>query len=287
MKDLVKISLYKSVLQTVPYTDIYLWDFYYGVISGNYEDEINEIRANPNQAKDLKRKLPGVTISGRFKNRNAQSLIQHSGRICIDIDGKENPHLSNWVEIRNTLSSWKEVEFAALSASGNGIMVVVKIEFPEKHLSHFMALESAFMRQGVKIDPLCKDIPRLRFMTSDRDAIINEHTTAYRILQAEPKKQITRLDSSDYKTRNLINEILTRGLDITQNYKQWFEIGCALANEYGEGGRNDFHLLSRYYPGYKQTECDRQYDNCIKQRGSYTIATLFYYAKQNGLTLKV
>jgi Primase C terminal 2 (PriCT-2)/BT4734-like, N-terminal domain len=286
MKDLVKISLYKSVLQTIPLANIHLRDFYYAVMSGDYEDEINEIRSYPHKAKELKKSLPGVTISGTFRERNTQGLVQHSGRICIDIDGKENPHLSNWSEIRNTLGTWKEIEFCSLSASGNGLMAVVKIEFQEKHLSHFMALESAFMRQGIKIDSLCKDIPRLRFITSDRDAIINENTTAYRILQAEPKKQITRLESSGYKTRNLIKEILSQGLDITQSYKQWFEIGCALANEYGELGRNDFHLLSRNYPGYKQTECDRQYDNCIKNRGGYTIATLFYFAKQSGISVK-
>lgn len=286
MKDLVKISLYKSVLQTVPFRDIYLRDFYYAVMCGDYEDEINEIRANPDKSKELKRKLPGVTISGVFRERSAQGLIQHSGRICIDIDGKENPHLSNWSEIRNTLSTWKEVEFAALSASGNGIMLIVKMEFSEKHLSHFMALESAFLRQGIKIDPLCKDIPRLRFMTSDRDSDINADAATFRILK-EPKRYVKRPDSSQCSTKELINDILNSGIDIIKNYKQWYEIGCALANEYGEGGRNDFHLLSRNYPGYKQPECDRQYDNCIKQRGSYTIATLFYYAKQSGISIKV
>lgn len=149
MKDLVKISLYKSVLQTVPFSNIHLRDFYYAVMCGDYEDEIKEIRANPDNSKELKRKLPGVTISGLFRERSAQGLIHHSGRICIDIDGKENPHLSNWVKIRNALGSWKEVEFCSMSASGNGLMAVVKIEFPEKHLSHYMALESAFLRQGI------------------------------------------------------------------------------------------------------------------------------------------
>jgi hypothetical protein len=286
MNNLVQISLYKSVLHTVPLRDIYLRDFYYAVICGDYEDEINEIRANPDQAKDLKRMLPGVTISGRFKERNAQGLIQHSCRICIDIDGKENPHMSNWPEIRNTLGTWKEVEFAALSASGNGIMVVVKIEFPEKHLSHFIALEGAFLRQGIKIDPLCKDIPRLRFMTSDKDAVFNESSVACTLLQKEPQRHVKRPVSSQCSTKELINAVLKSDVDITKNYKLWFEIGCALANEYGEGGRNDFHLISRNYPGYKQHECDRQYDNCIKKPGNYTIATLFYHAKQHGITIK-
>jgi hypothetical protein len=271
-------------MQAVPFTDIHLRDFYYAVMCGEYEDEIKEIRANPDKSKELKRMLPGVTISGQFRERNVQCLIQHSGRICIDIDGKENPHLSNWAEVRNTIGSWKEVEFAALSASGNGIMVVVKIEFPEKHFSHFMALESAFMRQGIKVDTLCKDIPRLRFMTSDRDAIINADAASFLILQ-EPKKPVKRTSSSQYSTKELINDIISNGTDITVNYKQWYEIGCALANEFGEGGRTDFHLLSRNYPGYKRPECDRQFDNCIKHKGRYTIATLFYYAKQSGISV--
>jgi hypothetical protein len=285
MKNLVKISLYKSVLQTVPFTDIHLRDFYYAVMCGDYENEINEIRANPDRSKELKRKLPGVTISGLFNTRSSQGLIQHSGRICIDIDGKENPHLNNWPEVRNIVSTWKEIEFASLSASGNGIMAVFKIEFPEKHLSHFQALESAFLRQGIKIDPLCKDIPRLRFMTSDRDAFINSNASAHRILMKEPGRHVNRPYSSHSSiARELINEIHYSGADLTTTYKQWFEIGCALANEFGEQGRNDFHLLSGNYPGYKQPECDRQYDNCLKKREGYTIGTFFYYAKQQGFS---
>jgi hypothetical protein len=284
MNDLVKISLYKSVLQTVPLTDIHLRDFYYAVMGGDYEDAIMEVRNNPGNAKELKRKLPGVTISGMFRERNAQGLIQHSGRICIDIDGKENPSLSNWADIRNTLGSWKEIEFAALSASGNGIMVVVKIEFPEKHLSHFLSIERGFQRQGIKIDPLCKDIPRFRFMTSDRDAILNTDAVTFN-LQSETKRQVKFPVSSQSNIKKLINYLHSSGIDITQGYKQWYEIGCALANEFGEGGRDDFHIISSNYPGYKQSDCDRQYNNCIKHHGSYTIATLFYHAKQSGINL--
>lgn len=283
MTDLVKISLYKSVLQTVPKKNIHLRDFYYAVMCGDYEDEIKEIRANPEKSKELKRGLPGVTISGLFRERSAQGLIQHSGRICIDIDGKENPHLSNWPEIRNTLSTWKEIEFTSLSASGNGLMVVVKIEFPEKHLSHYMALEYAFLRQGIRIDPLCKDIPRFRFMTSDKDAIINENVVPYQILFQKannPRFSEKRDKGTNDDLLMVINEIVNKSIDITESYKNWYQIGCALANEYGEIGRDYYHKLSQINPEYKLHDCDKQYNKCLTNPKGYSKSTIFHYIKQ-------
>jgi len=147
-------------------------------------------------------------------------------------------------------------------------------------LLHYISLEKSFKKYGITTDPICKDVCRLRFITYDKDAVLNEKSVPYQILYEEPKRKYTRHLNSLDDLGDLINEIVSKGLDITNSYKNWYEIGCALVNEYGERGRDDFHRLSQIYPKYKQAECDRQYNACLKNPKKYSKATIFYYKKQ-------
>jgi hypothetical protein len=44
--------------------------------------------------------------------------------------------------------------------------------------------------------------------------------------------------------------------DITTSYHDWLNVGFAFANEFGEGGRNYFHRVSRFYSGYTKADSD-------------------------------
>lgn len=75
-------------------------------------------------------------------------------------------------------------------------------------------------------------------------------------------------------------------IDITDRYQNWFKIACALVSEFGESGRNWFHIISSKYEKYDFSDCDIQYDRCLKQKkeeGGVTIATFFYYCKKYGI----
>src|SRR5574344_2890062 len=52
----------------------------------------------------------------------------------------------------------------------------------------------------------------------------------------------------------LTQRVETRGLDITGDYHRWLNIGFALVEGLGENGRDYFHRLSRFYPGYSEAE---------------------------------
>lgn len=60
-------------------------------------------------------------------------------------------------------------------------------------------------------------------------------------------------------------DALKRGkIDITARYSQWIRIAFALANSFGEDGREIFHSISSAgYPNYEQTETDALYTNCL------------------------
>ena len=85
----------------------------------------------------------------------------------------------------------------------------------------------------------------------------------------------------------LIAELRASGRDITADYGDWLKVGFALASEFGESGRRYFHDISSLYSGYNQEESDTKYSECLKsENGRTDISTLFYLAKNQGITLR-
>jgi hypothetical protein len=74
-------------------------------------------------------------------------------------------------------------------------------------------------------------------------------------------------------------------VDVTGGYRHWFEIGCSLANELREAGREHFHAVSQFYAQYQVAETDKQYDACLKYRYRYTIATFYKFCQDHGICL--
>ena len=86
---------------------------------------------------------------------------------------------------------------------------------------------------------------------------------------------------SDWDTvEALVRGIELSGVDITGDYHQWMRIGFALASAFGESGRGFYHRVSRFYSGYSNVECNRQYDRCLRARGGGVgLGTFIYLAK--------
>ncbi len=92
-------------------------------------------------------------------------------------------------------------------------------------------------------------------------------------------------DKTD-EIEKITQAIEANGVDITSGYTNWRDLGFALADELGEGGRHYFHRLSRFHPDYDEYDADKQYNACVNARGhGITIKTLFHLAKQAGVTI--
>jgi hypothetical protein len=98
------------------------------------------------------------------------------------------------------------------------------------------------------------------------------------------KSEDLEVNNNDVET--IIQRLESTHTDITASYSDWRDIGFAFADEFGEAGRDYFHRVSRYYPGYSQSNCDKQYDNCLKSSGhGVTIKSFFHLAQQAGISL--
>lgn len=84
----------------------------------------------------------------------------------------------------------------------------------------------------------------------------------------------------------IIQQIESKQIDITNAYSDWRDIGFALADAFGEDGRDYFHRVSKFYADYSVNTCNQQFDKCLKANGQgITLKTFFFHAKQAGIKI--
>lgn len=243
-----------------------------------------------------KESLPAITPSGLFTYRSRESLAKHSGLICLDIDGKDNEGES-LESLKATVTALPWVAYCGLSVSGNGLFALVPIAYPGRHLEHFRALQRDLFGIGVKIDPACSDVARLRFYSYDPNPYYNHEADTYETI-LEPERKAAPANTNDTPTDrtrravdDLVKQICRAGVDITGENKDWYNIGCSLAAEFGSEGRGYFHEVSQFYSNptkghrYDPEETEKMYDRCMKSADRYSIRTFFYYCGVKGIRI--
>lgn len=286
------VSIYKNVADTKGENV----DLFSVLTTNKWRHLTDKVRAETNKDKRNRLKqqlLPAFTPSGVFKahQRTDTGLVRHSGYMCIDIDGDDNPHIRNWQAVVYELGKLPEVAFAGLSASANGVFAIIPIQHPERHKEHFKGFQESFKKRGLLIDAKCGNLSRLRFYSYNKKYYINRAAKPYMHLYKEPTKPkytpapyMPTMQSDENDVDALVREIVARGVNIVPNYDAWFNVGSALSNL--PNGRELFHKISRVDTGkYNYKKCDKQFDS-LKPGKGISINTLFYMAKNRGVTLK-
>lgn len=262
--------------------------------STKHKDKVIRIRqtADLNLKKELKKELPAITPSGLFsKELKQEHLIQHSGLLCLDIDGKDNLHILNFYELKEQLIKVPQVAYCGLSASGNGYFVLIPINNPSQHEVLYRALIEAFEAQGLTLDTKCININRLRFISYDPDAFFNHDAIPYSFHGSLSTVKVSRhthhiqesKQCNDELAQKFISQITLTKVDITSDPEDWIRIAYAFAS-LGEQGRQYFHEVSAYYPNYNPNECDRTFSSCLKnKKGTVTIGSFIYVCKKYGI----
>ena len=280
-----KISFYKTVRDTSPKGSIDIDIFLDNVKSGEYQDFVLPLRAEADKEKRkaLKKKVPAVTLSGVFEDgRKDSNLIAHSNFICIDIDDIDVE------EAKSILCADDYVYACFTSISGNGLAVLFKID-PAKHKDAFYGL-SSYLEEHYSLysDKSCVNVARLRFVSYDPYLYINEKARIFKkyLKKSKPTPKKFKFITVESDFDNLVNEVTSRHISIADSYHDWIQIGFALANKFGESGREYFHALSRQSDKYNADKADRKYNNLLKsEAGHVSISTVYYHMKQAGIKL--
>lgn len=259
-----------------------------------YKNDILRLRTvfDKERRNALKCSLPQATISGVFfPTRAKNSLSQHSGLICVDIDAKDNPDILDWEKLKQNLSVLPQIAYCALSVSGKGLFVIIPLRYPQKHLLQFRQLRMDFSKMGIVIDQACSDITRLRCLSYDEHPIINENATLYEGVYVEKPKYHSFHPYLIYKGENTLSDVAAccrkineRGIDITTSYDDWLKVGCALAT-LGENGRSLFHICSQQNAKYNAAKTDKMFTDLLRRNyQQVNIGTFFWMCKQRGVT---
>ena len=278
---------------TDKFSSIDLEHFYSEIKNANYKNEVDFYRLKfeelgKKNSEPYKIKIPAVTISGTFnesvKNVN---LKEHSGYICVDIDNIES---NNIEELKLKLSNDKYIESYFTSCGGFGLAVIIKID-SSKHLESFLGLEEYFFKTyNTTIDKSCKNVSRLRFYSYDTNIYINKKSKVFKqyVKPIYNKKEVVNTVLTGGEFDELMTKIISSGRNLADDYDTYLKIGFALADEFGESGRQYFHAISSVSNKYDAKQCDRQYTHCLSAGGSkkIKIGTLYYFCKLNGIELK-
>ena len=258
-------------------------DFLNKVKYGAWKDQIELIRTEKDKKKRDKAKtnLPAVTIGGLFEERLQDKLIEHSGFLALDID-KFND--------KEALINDRYTYALFYSASGNGIVVVVKVN-PEKHKESYTWLsEYYFASYGISVDPAPKNVASLRFVSYDPELFINTKSLKSKTRSRKPKKiKPLPLVYEEDEVARMVNDAVQRHINIAPDYDTYLKLGFSIANGFGENGRQYFHSLCSTSEKYNSQQTDKQYDICLRgaHKSGITEGTFYYLLKQNGIELPV
>jgi hypothetical protein len=277
-----------SVIENITSNEIYRTEprqVFDDIRDGAYADLIIKIRqTNDSDAKrELKKQLPSILFGGTF-NGTRKNLHEASNLICLDFD-----HVDNLDKKIFRLKFYQYIYGMFVSPSGDGLKVIVRtdVENDVSYKRTASLLIEEFSRIGLKADQSKHNINDLCFFSYDPDAVYNPEATIWRYITYSKTDVIpTDKESIKASVEYVIQQIEDKNLDITSKYDDWYKIGFALVDQFGDEGRDYFHRVSQYYDGYNEENCNRQFDYCYHSNGSgITIGTFFKIAQENGLRI--
>ncbi len=161
---------------------------------GKSKELIKQIRSEKNKEvrQELKKNLPAICFSGTFNKRNDESLIEHSGFICLDFDGYKTK--KDMMSEKERLSKDRYVYSVFVSPSGNGLKAIVKIpKEPQNHKNYFMSLEKYFNSQY--FDKTSKNVSRVCYESYDPLIHINPNSHLWTKIEEQEYKVVDKYSS--------------------------------------------------------------------------------------------
>lgn len=287
-----------------------------GDLPNRYADAITELRrldktANKSRYNAIKQALPAVSISTLCEagKTSAHTYGAHTGVIAIDIDAADNPSVtpSEWAPLRDELARLFSpfCYMAALSAGGRGLFMLLAISAADgaQHRAIFATLQRLFAdRYGVTVDKSCNNPNRLRVLSYDHGAYINDSPAeAYALptpssADEEPPAFVTsktaapprrrpgdghrdhRDHAGDDYAHAAITVLIAKG-GYFANYADWLAAAGALQTV--TDGAALFRAVSRNNPDYRDGDEAKYYTAKLTR---YTPGTLVYLCRQAGVT---
>lgn len=288
----MKVTLYRRVNENKKFDTITLDDWLHKVTprAKNVIETLRELnKTDVKEAKTYKTThLPCTTISGVFDGERKTSQVTETNPIiCVDID--EKPEGMTWGELKKMVFDLPYVFYVSLSARGEGVFAMVHYNNKRPISDIFKCLEQDFGYMGITIDKACKDITRLRFVSYDDEPLEKEGEVSmydgvflpdfegFRPQEKRPEKTTSFGGDIDdrfmYKTIDYLIRYCGYRSD---SYNDWLLDGFRLAT-LGQYGHNLFMYLSQMSEGYRESEAERKWRECLGHTEMSKDCLLHYY----------
>jgi len=280
------ISLFGSIFELNSIDNFPLDSYLLEVRDGQWEDLVYQVRNKKDEKEkdEFKKRLNRVTFSGVFSRRETKGLLEHSGFIAIDLDDLEDPET-----VKELLKNDKYVYAAFISTGGRGLTVLFKIN-PSKHRESFLGISSYLLTNyNLLPDPQSISVSKPFGVTFDPFLYVSDRNVpAFTNYPKEKKvEKINNFSFANDDFNKLLKEVVSRGINMAEDYDKWLKIGFAFSSKFGESGRNYYHLISSISTKYNAKRTDQQYTYCLKSEGLNiaSISTFYYYCKEQGLQI--
>ncbi len=281
------VSIFPNVgeVRNPIYMDIY--EYLYKTRDGEWQDYVLKCRTikDLDERKKYKKTVPTTCLSGEFPYRSDAEIKSHSGVLCMDVDHIENPE-----KIKEKLSKDKSVFSCFLSISGDGLRILFLID-EHKHREAFLAI-SKYLFDTYEIVCDSNSSPSKPYLVSfDPYIYINfsERVPVWSKYIKETKvKKINDFVHTADDFKMVMEQIVNRNVSICEEYNDWLKIGFALSEQFGEDGRGFFHQISACSSKYKSVTVDKQFNQCMKARGTgkpVGISSFYYLAKLHNINI--
>lgn len=284
------ISKFNGTEDTKP-IDYDLEQWLKNTMDPEHPDVIKVLRYRATKNKVYKENLPCITISCKMDGyRSMDNITEKHHFICFDIDryAKRRKKASNdCIDMSRVKDFFKKhpcTYFCGYSTSGDGVYVIMKVEYKDKLEEYFEYFQKSLALRGINIDASCKDYGRLRFFSFDPDAYFNPDAKCFgfpKIQKAVPTTGTGRLEDEE-KIKKITERIEQQGIDITGDYDDWVKVGGAIAGAIGDSGRDYFHRISKQHPEYDVKKCDDKFNSCMKMSKT-ALGSLMYVAGLYGV----
>jgi hypothetical protein len=159
--------------------------------TGHSKELVESIRNEDDKSvrNELKKGLSAICFSGTFNKRQDESIIDHSGLVCLDFDGYETPQEMDADKLKMSLDPFVMSVF--ISPSGKGLKAIVKIpKEPHNHKRYFEGLRVHF--NSKYFDVTSKNISRVCYESWDPDIHINNDSDLWDTIVDQEAKPIDR-----------------------------------------------------------------------------------------------
>lgn len=246
-----------------------------------HKEEIEAVRSIDRSKDEIaykkaKAKVLSFTPSCVCAGTTAKEIKQVNPLIAVDLDEKDNKGLSI-EEMRKRVNSLPYVMYSSLSVGDKGMYALIPIAEENKNdfKGVFNALNEDFIKLGLKLDNACINVNRERYMSFDDNEFWNDKAEIYdkkiniptqvnghpTRVEINANKPLTEKDKE--KVDLMIEDIKENRLQLSKNHKDTLGLANAIANIWGEDGRELLHIIRSQREGYDEYKTDKTYTHVL------------------------